>query len=70
MSLLWTWINSNLSIDERLFDFYFHVLGFQTYKGLAYIIKIILALGHGEAAIERGVNLECQHEYSCVKENR
>ena len=56
--------------DTQLHDFYFNVLGIQKYKELTYIVKIILTLSHGQAAIETGFNLECQYDYriSCVKE--
>ena len=40
--------------DKRLDEFYFHVLGIQKYKELAYIVKITLTLSHGQAAVEGG----------------
>ena len=43
--------------DERLDDFYFCVLVIQKYKELAYIVKIILTLSHGQAAVERGFSI-------------
>ena len=39
--------------DKWLDDFYFHVLSIQKYKELAYIVKIILTLSYGQAAVER-----------------
>ena len=57
---------NNLS-ELRLFDqsktrldyFYFHVLGAEVKKGksFAHVLKIILTLSHGQAAVERGFSL-------------
>ena len=43
--------------DKRLDHFYFHVLGIQKYKELAYTVKIILTLRHGPAAVEKGFSV-------------
>ena len=43
--------------DKRLDHFYFHVLGIQKYKELAYTVKIILTLRHGPAAVEKGLSV-------------
>ena len=41
----------------RLDDFFFNIIGVQKYDKFAFIIKVILTVSHGQAAIERGFSL-------------
>ena len=38
-------------------DFFFNIIGVQKYDKFAFIIKVILTISHGQAAIERGFSL-------------
>ena len=38
-------------------DFFFQVVGIQKYHELAHVLKIILTLSHGQAAVERGFSV-------------
>lgn len=38
---------------QRLDDFYFHLVKIQNFESLAFILKLILTLSHGQAAVER-----------------
>ena len=43
--------------DKRLDDFHVYVLGIQKCKELAYNVKIILTLRHGQGVVERGFSV-------------
>ena len=43
--------------ENRLDDLFFNYLGIQKYKNLSYVIKIILTLSHGQAAVEWGFSV-------------
>ena len=42
--------------EHRLDEFFFKELGIAKYKELSYLVRIILTLSHGQAAVERGFN--------------
>ena len=42
--------------EHRLVEFFFKELVIAKYKELSYLVRIILTLSHGQAAVERGFN--------------
>ena len=50
--------------EHRLVEFFFKELVIAKYKELSYLVRIILTLSHGQAAVERGFNLcfAAQHD--------
>lgn len=42
------------SKEDRLDEFYFDTTGIQKYEDVAYVLKLILTLSHGQASVERG----------------
>ena len=38
---------------QRLDEFYFHLVQIQKFESLAFVLKLILTLSHGQAAVER-----------------
>ena len=43
--------------EHRLGEFFFAAVKVQNYKNLAFILKIVLTLSHGQAAVERGFSV-------------
>ena len=46
-------------------EFYFHKIGVATYQDVAFVIRLLLTLSHGEAAVERGFS----HNNALLKVN-
>lgn len=42
---------------DRLDNFFFNVIGIQKYEQLAFVVKVILTLSHGQASVERGFSI-------------
>ena len=42
--------------EYRLDEFFFKELGIPKYKGLSYLVRVILTLSHGQAAVECDFN--------------
>ena len=43
--------------DTNLDDFYFRFIGIEKYKGLSFLVKIVLTLSHGQASVECSFSL-------------
>ena len=57
---------SGFSLKEcRIDDFYFKTVGVAKYKELSFILKLLLTMSHGQAAVERGVS----HNNAILKTN-
>ena len=41
----------------RLDDFFFKVVNIKLFKNLVKVVKLVLALSHGQASVERGLNI-------------
>ena len=51
-------IFQSFSCDETaLDDFFFKLVGVEKYKDLSFLLKIVLTLSHGQAAVERSFSL-------------
>ena len=42
---------------DRLDDFYFQHASIKNYKELSFVVKVVLIVSHGQAAVERGFSL-------------
>lgn len=54
-----------LSKEDRLDEFYFDTVGIQKYQDVAYVLKLILTLSHGQASVEQGFS----HNNALLKTN-
>ena len=43
--------------EHRLDEFFFSAVKVQNHKNLAFILKIVLTLSHGQAAVQRGFSV-------------
>ena len=52
-------IFQSFSCDETaLDDFFLKLVGMEKYKDLSFLLKIVLTLSHGQAAVERSFSLD------------